>query len=137
MRRPPQYRMSGWDDFAAAAAAVLIKLVADVAPPVANGRKMVGLGTVSWPATIDSLGAGVSRGCVGSTGESVQAAMARMAARTIRERVRMQDLRNRALGTVCGCDLTLASTRRQEILGLEALVFGDQASSLVTRYGFC
>src|SRR6266571_3238709 len=102
MRRPPQYRMSGWDDFAAAAAAALIKPLGDVAPPVANGRKIVVLARLSWPATIDSLGTGVNRGDVGATGESEHAAMARMAATAIRERVRMQNLRNRTSGTVCG-----------------------------------
>jgi len=93
--------MSGWDDFAAAAAAAFIKLLADVAPPVANGRKIVGLARLRSPAAIDPLGTGGNRGD-GATGESVHAAIARMAATTIRERVRMQDLRNRTSGTVCG-----------------------------------
>src|SRR5213592_1209817 len=102
MRRPPQYRMSGCDDFAAAAAAAPNKLLADVVPPVAKGRKIVGLARLSWPATIDSLGAGVNRGDVGATGESEHAALARIAATAMRERVRMQNLRNRTSGTVCG-----------------------------------
>src|SRR5207244_13262170 len=107
--------MSGWDDFAAAAAAALIKPLGDVAPPVANGRKIVVLARLSWPATIDSLGTGVNRGDVGATGESEHAAMARMAATAMRERVRMRTSGTERLGPCAGGDLTLGSWRRQEI----------------------
>src|SRR2546423_6423481 len=101
MSPPPQYRMSGWDDWASA-------LALTDALPTDTGRKSMGLAKVSGARAIDCRGCGLNPGCTGSTGESEHAAMARIAATAIRERVRMQDLRNEACGTVCrGSDLTL------------------------------
>src|SRR2546421_12948813 len=86
--------MSGWEDCASAA-----ELLAPL--PSANGRKMMGLAKVSGAVTIDCAAVGVNLECAGSTGESEHATIARMAATAIRERMRMQNLRNEAIGTVC------------------------------------
>src|SRR6185437_8779277 len=63
---------------------------------------MVGLAIESGAVTTDCLATGLNRACVGSSGVSVHAAMAETAARAMRERVRMKNLRSKTSGTVWG-----------------------------------
>src|SRR6266566_3924762 len=98
--------MSGCDDLLAAAAAAAIRSLVEIAPPIANGRMIVGVAKVSELGMTDCLKVGVNPACVGSTGVSVHAAIATIAARAIRERLRMQHLGERDVGN-CERSVTL------------------------------